>query len=218
MKANFKHLKFYNKLGINTKLSNLKEADTKVTTELDPFLNELISKIKEASSTIEVDNLLINISRLDGKLKQIDYVNFKYNDYNILTTKKFYGEPLVKNLEKLNNLGLNIVPELVSVLEKGNGLYIITKNTGTKEGILKRYNPIASSSISRDAKLQAYKDMLKLTKAGFIDESVFRGKFWYYTPENKILIPMWKDLRVISPTESKKEIVERYYRIIFGAK
>ena len=216
MKANFKCLKFYSKLGINPEVAKSTEVDAKAVKELDAYLSVLIGKIKEAKSSLEVDNMLINLSCTDGKLKQVDYVNFKYSDYNILATRKMYGESLVKNLEKLNNLGLSIVPELVSVLEKGSGLYIITKNAGTKDGLLKRYNSLSSSNISRDAKLRAYKDMLKLTKAGLIDENVFRGKFWYYTPENKILIPMWKDLRPITSAEMKKDILERYYRIIFG--
>lgn len=215
MKTNLTNLKFYSSQGINQNLSKTKEVDFQALKEIDAFIKELINKIQEAHSTTDADKLLAEISEKTTELEKIDHVNFKYNDYNILTTLKVFGEQHVKNLEKLNNMQLSVAPELVSVLEKDNGMYIITKNPGTKDGILKHYHNFVSDNIPKEAKLQAYRDMQKLTKAGLIDDNVYNGKYWYYTPENKILIPIWKNLRPISSKESRKDIMERYYHIIF---
>lgn len=216
MKLSLKNLQFYNYFGINSNLSKAKDVNIESTKQIDAFIIELINKLKEASSAYEADKILKEISEQGTELIKIDNVNFKYNDYNILTTLKDFGKTLVDNLIKLNNMQLSIVPELVSVLEKDGGLYVITKNIGTKEGMLKRYISLHSDNITKETKMQAYRDLQKLTKAGLIDDNVYNGKYWYYTPENKILIPIWKNLRPIRPNESQKDIMQRYYSIIFN--
>ena len=215
MNLKLKNAQFYNNFVINSSLPETKEVKIDSIKQIDTFINELIKKIQEANTCTDADKMLEDLSKEGTKLKKIDYVNFKYNNYNILTTLKDFGMPLVNNLEKLNNMQISIVPELVSVLEKDSGLYVITQNAGTKEGMLKKYRSSSSDNISKEAKSQAYQDMQKLTKAGLIDDNVYNGKYWYYTPENKILIPIWKNLRPISSEESRKDIMERYYHIIF---
>ena len=58
--------------------------------------------------------------------------------------------------------------------------------------------------------------MQKLTKEGYIDSQNLRAGNWFYTPENKILLPNWQNLRKIQPDESQKEILDTYYKIIFN--
>ena len=216
MKCNFNNSNFKNKITLNNMLPKSGEIALENTNQLDEFMGTLITKIKNSISTRDADKMLLDMSKNSEELEMLDYTMFKHKDYNIISCLNYFGEPFVKNLKTLENLKLDCVPQLVTTIDKENGLYIITKHKGTQNGNLKKYFFDGAEKVSTDAKLKAYNDMRKLTKAGLVDEQNLRASSWFYTPENKIFLPNWNTLRSIQQDESKKDIIGQYYNIIFG--
>lgn len=182
----------------------------------DEFMKNIISKIRESSTALDADRFLYDLSKSSEDFKAIEnLVKYKYKDFNIMTCLDYVGEPIIKNLKKLNSLNISVAPELIGVINKDKKLYIITRKSGMQNGDLNVYFVDGVRKVSQDSKLKAYEDLQKLTKAGLVDEQNLRGKSWYYTSENEIFLPNWENLRQIRPDESQKDIVEQYYKIIF---
>lgn len=215
MNFSLNNLKFQNKVSLNTMLPKSGEITLEKASQLDEFLKSLIKKIKNSATSSEVDKMLLDISKNSEELEMLDYTMFKHKDYNIISCLGHFGEPFVKNLKTLEKLDLNCVPELVTTINKDNSLYIITKHKGTLNGNLKPYFVDGTERVPTDAKLKTYKDLQKLTKADLVDEQNLRAKNWFYTPENKIFLPNWNNLRQLRSDESPKDIIEQYYNIIF---
>lgn len=203
------------KVNLESILPKSGETPLKKVQPLDEFMNTLVTKIKDAKSSDEADKLLLDMGN-NNELEMIDYTMFKHDDYHVETMLNCFGEPVANNLKTLKKLNLNCVPELVETIKKDNGLYLITKMSGTKDGNIKPYFLDGASKVSKEAKLDAYHDMQKLTKSGYIDSQNLKANNWYYTPENKIMLPNWQNLRKIQPDESQKEILETYYKILFN--
>lgn len=215
MKFDLHKLQYSGKVNLESILPKSGETVLKESEPIDKFMTSLIAKIEDAKSSEQADKLLLDMSE-QNNLETVDYTMFKHGDYHIETYLNHFGKPVADNLKKLQNLNLNIVPELVSTINKDDGLYIITKLSGTKNGNLKPYFVDGAEKVSKEAKLDAYRDMQKLTKEGYIDSQNLRAGNWFYTPENKILLPNWQNLRKIQPNESQKEILDTYYKIIFN--
>lgn len=216
MNFSLNNLKFQNKVSLNNTLPKSGEIVLEKVSQLDEFMKALIKKIKDSSSAKEVDKMLLDISKNPEELEMFDYILFKHKDYNILTCMNHVGETIIKNLKTLEKLELSCVPDLVTSINKDNSLYIIMRHKGTQTGKLKPYFVDGTEKVATDAKLKAYMDLQKLTKAGLVDEQNLRAGNWFYTPENKIFLPNWNSLRTIRPDESQKGIIEQYYNIIFG--
>ncbi len=216
MNFSLNNLKFQNKVSLNNTLPKSGEIVLEKVSQLDEFMKALIKKIKDSSSAKEVDKMLLDISKNPEELEMLDYILFKHKDYNILTCMNHVGETIIKNLKTLEKLELSCVPDLVTSINKDNSLYIIMRHKGTQTGKLKPYFVDGIEKVATDAKLKAYMDLQKLTKAGLVDEQNLRAGNWFYTPENKIFLPNWNSLRSIRPDESQKGIIEQYYNTIFG--
>lgn len=208
-------LQYSGKVDLDSILPKSGETPMKKKQQLDEFMTSLITKIKDAKSAEQADKLLIDMSE-QNELETIDYTIFKHGDYHITTCLSHFGQPVVNNLKRLQDLNLNIVPEFISTINKNDGLYIITRFPGTKNGNLKPFYDNGAEKVSKEAKLDAYHDMQKLTKAGFIDSQHLKSNSWFYTPENTIILPNWQNLRKIQPDESQKEILDTYYKILFN--
>lgn len=207
---------FLNKINSNNTLVKPGEINLDNMNTTDNYIQMLIKNIKDTQTVTEADNMLLNLSKEPDSLEMLDYTNFKYKDYNIKTSLAHFSEPVVYNLNILNKLDLACTPKLISAIKKDNSLYLITKIPGTETGNLKQYYIDGKEKVSKSDKLSTFKDLQKLTKSGFIDEQNLRAGNWFYTPENKIMLPNWNNLRKIAPNESPRKIQEQYYKLIFG--
>ena len=182
----------------------------------DDFMRTLVDKIKSAVNYKEAEQLLIKTSQDTDSLSMHNGVLFKHDDYAIQVLFKSFGEQYDKKLKLLSKLDLSIVPKRIESIDKDVDMFIVSKIPGTKNGELKPLWDGGYQCVSKEAKLTAYRDLQKLTKAGFVDDTILNSnELWFYSPENKIVLPEWRGLRKIQPQESRKDIMEKYYNILF---
>ena len=193
----------------NQPLSKVGENVLKNVNHYDKHMASLVDKIKSLNSSKEVEKLLYETAQNGSELEMIDHVLYKYKDFYITDMFSTFGKPMENNLRILNDMQLCVAPLLIETIEKDGTLFLITKIPGTRDGHLEtlRSNKYPAS---KEARLFAYQEMQKLTKAGYVDDSVLRGS-WYTTPTGTVVAPVWRGLRKIQPDESQQEIMEQYY-------
>ena len=178
----------------------------------DEFMDKFVDKIKSLNTSKEVEKFLYETSQNNSEFEMINQVLYKHKDFYITDIFSTFGKPVEERLKTLNDMQLCVAPQLLETIEKDNTTFLITRIPGTKNGHLE---PIWSNkhTASKTARLLAYQDMQKLTKAGYVDDGVLRGN-WYTTPEGNVVSPEWSRLRKIQPEESQQEIMEQYYNCL----
>lgn len=183
------------------------------TSKLDKIMQEIIDTVKSPDNKI-----LISLSNLvdAGKLERVKGNLFKHKDFHILTLFKDDGAAYSKKLKQLTELDLGITQRHVETIEQ-DGIYcIITKVPGIQNGELVPLWQKGNKAIPKENRIKAFQDLQKLTKAGFVDDTVLQSDgMWFVNPQNEIVIPVFDRLRTIRPDESRKEILEKYYQILF---
>ena len=180
----------------------------------DDFMNSIVERIKFYDINTLSETLMTMVGM--GKLEQVSGNFYKYKDFHILELLKKDGIDYSKKLQILDELKLGITQKYIQTIDKDGSVYIITKIPGTEKGNLTPLWKYGAQNISKEDKLAAFKDLQKLTKAGFIDDKVANSNsLWFVNSDKKIIIPNFEYLRPINANESKKEIVEKYYNILF---
>lgn len=204
-KLNLVNSLFFHK-GVNS--MNSKSSKT-----VDSYIGDIIKSLKESDSAANACKVLEDAVK-EGNLTVKNGVLYKHNDYTIQNMLKIYGEGYKNNLQKIDKLGLEITPEYIDTVEKQNELFIVTKLAGAANDDLIPYRQVKDKVSDKD-KLAAFKDLQKLTKAGFVDDAVLNGNGWFVVPAtNKIMLPVWQCLRPLQKHEAKA-VLEQYYNIIF---
>lgn len=180
----------------------------------DDFMLEIVKKIK----TYDIDTLtktLITKIKL-GELEQVNGNFYKYKDFHILELLQKDGINYSNKLKTLNKLNLSITQKHIETIDKGNRVYIITQIPGTEKSELIPLWKRGTQNLSKENKLEAFKDLQKLTKAGYVDDNILHSnENWYVNSENKIIIPTFKHLRPMTPNDNPQRIIEKYYNILF---
>lgn len=180
----------------------------------DDFMKDIVVRIKN----YDIDTLTETLMTLvkTGQLKQIKGNFYKYKDFHILELFKKDGIDYSDKLKLIDKLNLNIAQKYIETVENRNNIYIITKIPGTETSDLKPLWKIGAQNLSKEDRLAAFQDLQKLTKAGFTDDSITNSnRLWYVNDENKIIIPVFEYLRPINSDELPKDIIEKYYNILF---
>ena len=173
---------------------------------LPEFLQELTVKIGKCARETDSNALLYWLAKTNDNFKQLDTNFYKYKDYFIGAKFKFYGVPFVQILTKLNEAGINIVPEFCEVAQKENTMYIITRIVGTETGDLIPFYE-GCHLLSDEAKQSAYNDVKKLLEinldiVGWSDDCDDYILAWFITPENpKIVVMNPNRVRVVGKYE-----------------
>lgn len=207
---NFKYMTGYKQMTKNFENKNVYKE-----TEIPESVMELIKKIENTESARKALNIMFDEVK-KGELEVKNGVLFKKDDFVILNSFQNQGQIFEKNLKKINDLGLEIAPKYVKTITKDNDMFIINQIKGTKSGNLIPYE-IAKKQVSDEDKQKAYLDMQKLTKSGLVDDKIARSSaMWFVSPDdNKIVLPSFEALRNLKTGENK-EVLNRYYNIIFG--
>jgi hypothetical protein len=181
------------------------------------FMQKAVESLKNTKTSDEAVKFLINSTKQEKGFKEIGGVLFKHEDFAIQTLLTRFNQEYDKNLKLLKGLELKIVPQHIETFEKGDRIFIITKVPGTKNSELAELWKGGYKRVSKEAKLEAYKDLQKLTKAGYVDDQILRSNMlWFYAPDNNtVMLPVWDCLRKIQPDESQEAIIERYHNILF---
>ncbi len=184
----------------------------------DDFLQASVDSLRKYSQKDSMQ-FLIDKSNIDDGFKMLNGSLYKHGEHTVQLIGKRAGLQYSQNLETLNKLGLGIVPKQLDAIPKDDILYVVSHVPGTKTGTL---TPIwergVKDKVTKEAKLAAYHDLQKLTKAGYIDDAVSRSnELWFVAPDdNSIVLPVWNSLRKIRPDESRQKIIENYYNILFN--
>jgi hypothetical protein len=180
----------------------------------DDFMKSIVNKIKTCDSEV-LTQTMTNLTR-NGEIEQISGNFYKYKDFHILELFKKDGNEYTKKLKTLDKLNLGISQKYIETIEKDSSVFIITQIPGTEKRNLVPLWEKGLHNISKEEKIAAFQDLQKLTKAGFIDDKVAHSSsLWYVNENNKIIIPVFDNLRPITNGESQKDIVEKYYNILF---
>lgn len=184
------------------------------TVVYDDFMKSIIDRIK----AYDIDTLTKSIMTMIkcGELEQVSGNFYKYKDFHILELLKRDGLDYSNKLRTLDKLNLNITQKHIETIDKDKSVYIITQIPGTETGNLTPLWKHGVQNVSKEDRLAAFQDLQKLTKAGLTDDSIARSnKLWYVNSENKIVIPVFEYLRPINSSDHPKEIIEKYYNILF---
>lgn len=192
----------------------LGEKSMSSTVKYDDFMNGIVERIK-AYDTDTLTSSLMTMIKL-GKLEQVSGNFYKYKDFHILELLKRDGADYSDKLKTINKLNLDIAQKHIETIDKENRIFIITQIPGTEKGNLTPLWKFGRDNVSKENKLAAFKDLQKLTSAGLTDDSISRSnELWFVNNDNKIIIPTFARLRPIDKTENSKEIIEKYYNILF---
>ena len=190
------------------------EAIMKSTIKYDNFMEDMVNRIK----SYDIDTLtqiLMTMIKI-GEIEQIRGNLYKYKDFHILELLKRDGIDYSNKLKTLDKLNLNITQKHLETVTKDNRVYIITQISGTETSNLTPLWKYGNQNVSKEDKLAAFQDLQKLTKAGLVDDNVLRSnEMWYVNSENKIIIPVFENLRPITSQDNPTEIQEKYYNILF---
>lgn len=190
------------------------EAIMKSTIKYDNFMEDMVNRIK----SYDIDTLtqiLMTMIKI-GEIEQIRGNLYKYKDFHILELLKRDGIDYSNKLKTLDKLNLNITQKHLETVTKDNRVYIITQISGTENNNLTPLWKVNAQNISKENRLAAFQDLQKLTKAGLVDDNVLRSnEMWYVNSENKIIIPVFENLRPITSQDNPTEIQEKYYNILF---
>lgn len=180
----------------------------------DNFMKGIVERIKNYDIDTLTNSLMTMIKT--GEIEQVSGNFYKYKDFHILELLKRDGVDYSNKLKILDKLNLSFTQKHVETIEKDNSVYIITQIPGTEKSNLTPLWKFGNQNISKEDKLTALHDLQKLTKAGFVDDNVLRSnELWYVNSENKIIIPVFERLRPITSNDNPKEIIEKYYNILF---
>ncbi len=207
---------YINKLSIKHFNSMQRQGEQSMVSEIkyDDFMSDIVKIIK----TNDIDTVTEYIMTLikTGELEQVSGNLYKYKDFHILELLEKNGMDYSNKLKVLDKLNLNITQKYIDTINKDGTVYIITNIPGTEKGNLIPLWKFGIKNISKEDRLAAFKDFQKLTKAGLTDDKISRSnEMWYVNPENKIIIPVFEHLRKITPNDNQKEILEKYYNILF---
>ena len=195
--------------------SPISEGSNMVAAKYDDFMQNLVHKIR----TCDLETVKKTIFDMikNGELEQVSGNFYKYKDFHILELFERDGIDYSNKLKVLDKLNLGITQKHIETLENNKRIFIITQIPGTEKNNLTPLSTVGAFNLTKENKLAAFHDLQKLTKAGFVDDKVAESHLrWYVNEDNKIVIPNFEYLRPINPNESQKEIIEKYYRILFG--
>lgn len=180
------------------------------------FLQELIEKLTRTATDEDSILLFDHLMTENKDLSRLDIVLHKFQDYSILNMHKFHGNPYAQSIKMLNKNNINIAPNLIKVIDKGDSVYLVFHTPGTKTSELIPFSK-GYPLLSDEAKKSAFKDLQKLTKAGFVNQQMLRGSSaWYVTPDtNQVMIADWTQLRPINKGE-RKGILDTCYKTLFN--
>lgn len=195
-------------------ISQISERRNMSAVKYDDFMQNIVDKIrKDDFATLRES--IINMIK-EGELEQVSGNFYKYKDFHILELFKKDGIDYSNKLKTIDKLNLGITQKYIETIERDGSVFIITQIPGTEKGNLIPLWKRGAQSISKENRLEAFHDLQKLTKAGLVDDKVaYSNERWYVNSDNKIIIPNFEYLRPINKTESQKEIVEKYYNILF---
>jgi hypothetical protein len=182
--------------------------------EYDDFMRGIAERIK----TYDIDTLTQTIMTMIkmGNLEQIGGNFYKYKDFHILELLKRDGADYSNKLKTLDKLNLDITQKHIETIDKDGSVYIITQIPGTEKSNLTPLWEFGTQNVSKENRIKAFHDLQKLTKAGHTDDTISSSnKMWYVNSKNKIIIPVFEHLRPINKNENPKEIIEKYYNILF---
>ena len=180
----------------------------------DDFMKNIVERIRFYDNETLTESLMTMIKR--GDIEQVGGNFYKYKNFHILELFKKDGNNYSQKLKTLDKLDLSITPKLVETIDKEKNVYIITQIQGTEKSNLTPLWKIGNQNISKENKLIAFKDLQKLTKAGFVDDRIAgSNELWYVNSDNKIILPNFDRLRPITPTDKPRKIIESYYNILF---
>ena len=184
------------------------------------FMTKIVEALKNTKTFDELATVLGDATKQKDGLKEIGPALFKHEDFVVETFRVEVGLRHESNLKLLNGLKMKIVPQHIETITKDYSVVVITKMPGTKNSELTQIWKNGYEGyyrLSKKAKLKAYRDLQKLTKAGYVDDGLIRsGTLWFYAPDdNTLMLPVWGSLRKIQPGESQKTIMEEYYRQLF---
>lgn len=183
----------------------------------DFFLESLINEMKEAKTSKDVIKLLFDKVHNTDQLKEFNGIRFQHKAYNIENFYKADGAPYERNLKTLNDLDLSIVPKHIDTIEKDGEYFVITKLPQTETGEIIQLRA-GTKDVSKEQKIDAYNDLQKLTKAGYVDDNVLNSdRNWFCSKDkHNIIIPDWSKLRPITSSDSTQSILTNYYNKLFG--
>ncbi len=197
----------YNKFKVETNYKDAKMQDDKKN-----VIDDLILFTKESRDHDEVVKILNN-AVIDEKIKKVDPIIYKTGDYLIYNLLK---QDYPQVLKKLTEKNISIAPVFVDSVDKDNYTIMFTKIPGMNGKDLIPYKE-GKDSLSLNAKLEAYKDIQKLLKAGLVNHEMLRTTLsWYITPETKkIIIPNWESLGIIKD-EERTPILNKFHSMLFN--
>lgn len=211
MKANNVNKFLINKLNSS---QNLGEPVMNSAIKYDEFMKDIVERIK----FYDVDTLTKTLMTMikTGKLEQVSGNFYKYKDFHVLELLKREGVDYSNKLKTLEKLDLGITQKHIETIDKDGRVFIITQIPGTEFSNLTPLWKVGNQVVSQEDKLAAFKDLQKLTKAGYVDDKVLHSnEMWYVNSENKIVIPVFERLRPITEQDNPREIIERYHKILF---
>lgn len=195
----------------------LRNTSTMLNKNYDDFLQASVESLQKYSQKDSMQ-FLIDKSKIDDGFEMLNGSLYKHGEHTVQLLGKKVGLQYSQNLETLNKIGLGVVPKQLDTVPKDDILYVVSHVPGTKSGTLTpMWEKGVKDKVTKEAKLAAYHDLQKLTKAGFIDDAVARSnELWFVAPDdNSIVLPVWNSLRKIRPDESRQKIIENYYNILF---
>lgn len=208
-------MKIFNNIG-DIASQGIKKVSDKMSDNINPsqFMVEFMTKLKEAKSSKAALEMLQEAAE-KGDFDKKNGVLFKHSDYAIQCMLESFAKPYVANMKKISALKLDSAPKLIGALDKEGLYFIVTKVPGTKTGELIPYER-AMNLVSKEDKAIAFKDLQKVTKAGFTDNNIANGRLWFVSPDdNKIVFPSWEALRPLDKNEGS-QVLNNCYQILFN--
>ncbi len=181
--------------------------------DLPEVLVKLKNDIEQSADSYTADALFHD----HPQLEKINDTLYKYGEYRVQLGFEGYYHQYPDKMKKLEENNISIAPKLADVARNGTSMYMFFKLPGTSSGELIPYHR-GKHLLSDEAKQEAFNDLKKLTKLGYVNQKMLRNaQLWTITPEapHKILVPEWNSLRDIE-NEEREEVLSHYQKLLFG--
>lgn len=195
-------------------ISTLGEQKMATTIKYDDFMTDFVRKIKSQDTDAFSESLIALFD--SGELEQIQGNLYKHKNFHILELFERDGIDYSNKMKALDKLNLDITQKYIETINKNGNIFIITQIPGTEKSNLIPLWKFGSHNIPKENKLAAFHDLQKITKAGLTDDKISHSnEMWFVNSEKKIVIPSFEQLRPLTPSDNQKEIMEKYYNILF---
>lgn len=176
----------------------------------------ILSEALDGATDFRDAKRIIGIAAGNDYIEKINETTYKTGKYVLKTFLRVSGEGQAKSLEKLTKQNISIAPKLVYTRNYGDYTIIITQIDGLEEGGLVPFSQ-GYKLLSDGAKQDAYRDVQKVLKMGYVNQAMLYGDSnWYITPKSKkIMVVDWKPLRSVREGESI-ELLNDMYKTIFN--